>query len=71
VPNRSAGWTPLLIATAIIRGVIIAVGIALLAVGPSETIRLLGVLAIVFGGIRLWMLFRYRRNNGETHDRNR
>lgn len=50
----------MLLVTGVVRGAIIVAGIVLLLFGRDDTIRLFGVLAILFGGVRLYLLFRNR-----------
>jgi len=49
----------MLITTAVVRGAIIAFGIALVIAAPDETLRLVGLVAILFGAYRFYLLFRY------------
>ncbi|GIV56239.1 MAG: hypothetical protein KatS3mg040_1007 [Candidatus Kapaibacterium sp.] len=49
----------MLITAAIARGLIVAVGIALILAAPTETMRLFGVVAILFGVYRFYVLFRW------------
>lgn len=54
------------ITTAVVRGSIIAVGIALMIAAPDETLRLVGLIAILFGAYRLYLLFRYSSSSDEV-----
>ncbi|GBD04512.1 hypothetical protein HRbin20_00077 [bacterium HR20] len=61
----------MLITAAIARGLIVAIGIALILAAPTETMRLFGVIAILFGGYRLYVLFRLSASaptDGERDD---
>jgi|GEM_PF-1125805 len=49
----------MLITAAVARGLIVAIGIALILAAPTETMRLFGVIAILFGGYRLYVLLRF------------
>ncbi len=40
----------------------------LIIAGPNETLRLFGVLAVIFGGIRLFVLLRTRSNDEASND---
>ncbi len=48
----------MLFTTALARGLIVAIGVALVVDAPTETMRLFGVVAILFGVYRLYVLFR-------------
>ncbi|RMF34643.1 MAG: hypothetical protein D6747_04440 [Chlorobiota bacterium] len=61
----------MLITAAVARGLIVAIGIAFVLAAPSETMRLFGVIALLFGGYRLYVLFRLSASaptNGERDD---
>jgi|DewCreStandDraft_2_1066082.scaffolds.fasta_scaffold00008_112 hypothetical protein len=49
----------MLITAAVARGLIVAIGIALVVAAPTETMRLFGVLAVLFGVYRLYLLLRF------------
>jgi hypothetical protein len=66
--NRTPRWTPLLVTTGIIRAAIIVMGILLFVFGVNETIRLFGVLAVVFGALRLYLLLRSNSRDEEAQD---
>jgi|YNPMSStandDraft_1061717.scaffolds.fasta_scaffold08479_6 hypothetical protein len=55
----------MLITTAVVRGAIIAFGIALVIAAPDETLRLVGLVAILFGAYRFYLLFRYSSSSDE------
>jgi hypothetical protein len=58
----------LLVTTGIIRAAIIVVGILLFVFGVNETMRLFGVLAVVFGVLRLYLLLRSNSRDEEAQD---
>lgn len=58
-------WTPLLVITGFVRGLIVILGILLLVSSTNDALRLFGVLAIVFGALRLYMLLRTARTSNE------
>ncbi|MCS6999295.1 MAG: hypothetical protein RML15_01095 [Bacteroidota bacterium] len=53
------------VVTGAVRGLIVAVGVALVIVGPTDLLRLFGVLAIVFGAFRLYLLFRHTADESD------
>lgn len=61
-------WTPLLVFTGFVRGIIVIVGILLLVFSTNDVLRLFGILAIVFGALRLYMLLRTAQNSNEGTD---
>lgn len=59
----------MLIASTVVRGLIVAMGIALVFAAPTDTMRLFGILAIVFGVYRLYVLFRFSASAPPTDAR--